>query len=44
MDGEIIADKNIIPLSYWNEEIYYKKNFFDTQKGIIRKINITKYW
>ena len=40
MDGEIITDKNIIPLNYWNQEILLQDEVFDTQKGIIRKINI----
>jgi len=42
MDGEIIVDKNIIPLNYWNKEILIQDKIFDTQKGIIRQIDIKK--
>jgi len=42
MDGEIIVDKNIIPLNYWNKEILVQDKIFDTQKGIIRQIDIKK--
>ena len=40
MDGEIISEKNIIPLNYWNKEILIQKKIFDTQKGIVREIYI----
>ncbi len=40
MDGEIKLDKNIIPLNYWNIHMLKEKEVFDTQKGIIRKINV----
>ena len=42
MDGEIIAKKNIIPLSYWNKDILVQDEVFDTQKGIVRKITVKK--
>jgi len=42
MDGEIIVNKNIIPLNYWNKAILVQDKIFDTQKGIIRQINIKK--
>lgn len=38
MDGEIITEKNIIPLNYWNKNILNQDYIFDTQKGIVRKI------
>ena len=42
MDGELKLDKDIIPLNYWNISILDKKELFDTQKGIVRKINVEK--
>ena len=42
MDGELTLDKNILPLNYWNKEILNKKKVFDTQKGVVREINIKK--
>ena len=42
MDGELILDKNILPSNYLNKEILKQKKMFDTQKGIVRKIKITK--
>ena len=42
MDGELILDKNIIPLNYWNKDILYQDEVFDTQKGIVRKISVKK--
>lgn len=42
MDGELKLNKNIIPLNYWNKEILEKEELFDTQKGIVRKISVTK--
>ena len=40
MDGEIVANKNIIPLNYLNKEILVQNKIFDTQKGIIREVKI----
>lgn len=40
MDGELILDKKILPLNYWNKEILNKKRVFDTQKGIVREISV----
>ena len=40
MDGELILDKNILPLNYWNKKILKEKKIFDTQKGIVRNINV----
>ena len=37
---ELRLDKDIIPLNYWN--ILDKKELFDTQKGIVRKIKVEK--
>ena len=42
MDGELILDKNILPSNYWNKEILKQKKMFDTQKGIVREIKVTK--
>ena len=40
MDGKIITNKDIIPLNYWNKDILNKDKIFDTQKGIIREIEV----
>mgnify|MGYP006089166509 CR=1 FL=1 len=40
MDGELVLDKDILPLNYWNKNILNKKNVFDTQKGIVREISV----
>ncbi len=42
MDGELKLDKNILPLNYWNIEMLYEEEVFDTQKGIVRKIEVEK--
>tara|TARA_Y100001970_G_C14077546_1_gene772870 strand:+ start:331 stop:1011 length:681 start_codon:yes stop_codon:yes gene_type:complete len=42
MDGEIIYDKKILPLNYWNKDILNEKTVFDTQKGISRDIKVQK--
>ena len=42
MDGQIILDKNILPLNYWNKNILKENEIFDTQKGIVRKIKVEK--
>ena len=42
MDGELKLDKNIFPLNYWNISMLDKKEVFDTQKGIVRKIEVKK--
>ena len=42
MDGELKLDKSILPLNYWNKEILKQKKIFDTQKGIVREIQVTK--
>ena len=42
MDGELRLDKDILPLNYWNISMLTKKEVFDTQKGIVRKINVKK--
>ena len=42
MDGELKLDKTILPLNYWNKEILKQKKIFDTQKGIVREIQVTK--
>jgi len=34
------TNKNVIPISYWNKELINKKEFLDTQKGILRKFKI----
>ena len=40
VDGIKNTDKKVIPIDYWNKEIINKKEFLDSQKGIIRKIEI----
>ena len=40
MDGELKLDKNIVPLNYWNIEMLNEKEVFDTQKGIVREIEV----
>ncbi|MBD1147507.1 hypothetical protein IDH28_01580 [Pelagibacterales bacterium SAG-MED31] len=40
MDGLLKLDKNILPLNYWNKKMLSEKEVFDTQKGIVRKINV----
>ncbi len=42
MDGLIEMDENIVPLNYWNKQMLNEKEVFDTQKGIVRKINVKK--
>jgi len=42
MDGLLELDENIIPLNYWNKQMLYKKEVFDTQKGIVRNISVKK--
>ena len=42
MDGELKLDKSILPLNYWNKEILKQNKIFDTQKGIVRKIQVEK--
>ena len=40
MDGQLKLDKNIVPLNYWNPEMLKEKEVFDTQKGIVRAIEV----
>ena len=40
MDGELKLDKNLVPLNYWNIEMLNEKEVFDTQKGIVRTIEV----
>ena len=42
MDGKLILEKNILPLNYWNKKILKEKKLFDTQKGIVRNINVER--
>ncbi len=42
MDGLLKLDENIVPLNYWNKKMLNEKEVFDTQKGIVRKINVEK--
>ncbi|PPR48848.1 MAG: hypothetical protein CFH15_01494 [Alphaproteobacteria bacterium MarineAlpha5_Bin5] len=42
MDGELILDKSIITLNYWNKNTLNQKEVFDTQKGIVREISVNK--
>ncbi len=40
MDGKLELDKNILPSNFWNIDILKQKEIFDTQKGIVRKIDV----
>ena len=40
MDGEIESSSNIIPSNFWNIEVMKQSEIFDTQKGIIRKLEV----
>ena len=40
MDGKLELDKNILPSNFWNIDILKQKEIFDTQKGIVRTINV----
>ena len=42
MDGELILNRNILPLNYWNKDVLKETKVFDTQKGIVRKIKVKK--
>ena len=42
MDGLIEMDENIVPLNYWNKAMLNENEVFDTQKGIVREINVQK--
>ena len=42
MDGELILDKSIITLNYWNKNTLNQKEVFDTQKGIVREISVNQ--
>ena len=42
MDGELILNKSILPLNYWNKSILTEETVFDMQKGIERKIKVKK--
>ena len=40
IEGKKTIDKNIIPISYWNVSLIKRKEFLDSQKGIIRKLKV----
>ena len=40
MDGKLKLDKNIIPSNFWNIDVMYQNEIFDTQKGIVRKLSV----
>ena len=40
MDGTLKLDKNLIPSNFWNIDVMYQNEIFDTQKGIVRKLDI----
>ena len=40
MDGELKLNKNIVPLNYWNIGMLEEDKVFDTQKGIVRSIEV----
>ena len=40
MDGKLKLDKNLIPSNFWNIDVMYQDEIFDTQKGIVRKLDV----
>jgi len=40
MDGEFKIANNFISSNYWNIDVMFQKEIFDTQKGIVRKLNV----
>ena len=40
MDGKLELDKNIPPSNFWNINVLKQKEIFDTQKGIVRMIEV----
>ena len=40
MDGELKLNKNLIPSNLWNIDVMYEDEIFDTQKGIVRKLDV----
>ncbi len=40
MNGKLNLDKNILPSNFWNIDILKQKEIFDTQKGIVRTIDV----
>ena len=40
MDGKIELNKNILPSNFWNIDILKQKEIFDTQKGVVRTIDV----
>ena len=40
MDGKLELDKNILPSNFWNIDVLKQKEIFDTQKGVVRKIDV----
>ena len=43
MDGKLKLDNNLIPSNYWNIDVMYQDEIFDTQKGIVRQLNVKKF-
>ena len=40
MDGDLKLDNNLIPSNFWNIDVMYQNKIFDTQKGIVRKLDV----
>ena len=40
MDGELELNNGFIPSNYWNIDVMKQKEIFDTQKGIVRKLDV----
>jgi len=40
MDGKLELDKNILPSNFWNIDVLKQKEIFDTQKGVLRTIDV----
>ena len=40
MDGKLELNKNILPSNFWNIDVLKQKEIFDTQKGVVRTIDV----
>ena len=40
MDGKLKLNQNLIPSNFWNIDVMYQDEIFDTQKGIVRKLSV----
>ena len=40
MDGKLTLNNKILPSNFWNINMLNQKEIFDTQKGIVREIDV----